>query len=111
MAMDDGAYVAAANNTKLGLSRAFAIVALAARALENSELLDAACTAISDDRAIGFHVGMPAGWLGADKIFSSGQETTQNPQTARNNLETSLAKLFEINRLRQPNMSGFVVYP
>jgi hypothetical protein len=74
MAMDDVALVAAANNTKLGLSRAFAIEALAARALENSELLDVACTAISGDRKIGFHVGMPVGWLGADKIFSSGQE-------------------------------------
>ncbi len=74
MAMDDIALIAAANNNKLGLARAFAIEALAARALEKSELLDVVCAAISGDRTIGFHVGMPVGWLGADKIFSSGQE-------------------------------------
>lgn len=71
--MQDEALIAAANDSKLGLARALAIETLAARALVDSKLLDVACSAIASERKIGFHVGMPLGWLGADKIFLSGQ--------------------------------------
>lgn len=72
--LDDSSLINAASDTKLGLSRAFAIETLASRALQKYDLLDATCKAISSERAIGFHAGMPIGWLGADKIFLSGQE-------------------------------------
>lgn len=74
MALDNAELIAQASNPRLGYSRAFAIEALAARALDQPRLLDIVCPIISQDNRIGFHAGMPLGWLGADKIFLSGQE-------------------------------------
>lgn len=71
--MQDESLIAAANDSKLGMAKALAIEALAARALVDEKLLDAACSAIASERKIGFHVGMPLGWLAADKIFLSGE--------------------------------------
>lgn len=69
--LGDAALIASANNSELGLARGFAIEELARRALKKSELLHAACSAISSDRRIGFHTGVPLGWLGADAIYLS----------------------------------------
>ncbi len=74
MELDTASLIAAANNTKIGISRAFAIEALAIRAMSKFDLLDEACKAISSEKTIGFHFGMPAGWLGADAIFLAAQK-------------------------------------
>jgi hypothetical protein len=72
--VDDRALVSASQDAGLGLARAFAIEELAGRALKNPQLLADACAAISSDKRIGFHTGAPLGWLGADRLFLSGQE-------------------------------------
>mgnify|MGYP001545744026 CR=1 FL=1 len=66
--------VSAALDSKLGFSRAHAIVALVDRALAKPDLLGDACKAISVDRRVGFHKGSPLGWFGADRIFLSGKK-------------------------------------
>jgi len=63
MELDNAALIIAANNTNLGISRAFAIEALAIRAMANFDLLDEACKAIASEKTISFHFGMPAGWF------------------------------------------------
>lgn len=72
-ALDDHALIQQIQDSNLGLALPFAIDELAARALARADLLDAACAAISSDRRVRFHAGVPAGWLGADRIFQSGQ--------------------------------------
>jgi hypothetical protein len=72
--VDDNALVSAALDTGLGLARSFAIEELAGRALKNPLLLADVCAAISSGRRIGFHTGTPLGWLGADRLYLSGQE-------------------------------------
>ena len=67
--MTSAELIEAAYDAKLGISRAFAIEELALRSLIEPDLLPAACAAIASDRRIGFHAGVPIGWLGADAIF------------------------------------------
>jgi hypothetical protein len=70
-AYTDGALIAAAHETRLGLARASAIDELARRALADEALLPAVCAAITTDHALGFH-HLPIGWLAADTLFLSG---------------------------------------
>jgi hypothetical protein len=71
---DQAALIAAAHDETRGLSRGHAIVELVNRGLAKPELLENACKAISGDRRIGIHT-LPHGWLGADQIYLSGQQT------------------------------------
>jgi hypothetical protein len=66
--------IVAANDETRGLSRGHAIVELVNRGLAKPELLESACKAISSDRRMGIHT-LPHGWLGADQIYNSGNQT------------------------------------
>ncbi len=71
---DQAALIEAAHDETRGLSRGHAIVELVNRGLANPELLENACKAISSDRRMGIHK-LPHGWLGADQIYNSGNQT------------------------------------
>lgn len=71
---DQAALIEAAHDETRGLSRGHAIVELVNRGLANPGLLENACKAISSDRRMGIHK-LPHGWLGADQIYNSGNQT------------------------------------